>query len=86
MNNLEDDSFQEVVGCGLYIKTIHNLTIVVVDILIMHSVRGYRCFNFNRMGHIARNCRAPKQQYLQQRSVGNKGRGGYQNRVSAVNQ
>ena len=50
------------------------------------SVRGYRCFNCNRMGHIARNCRAPKQQYFQQRGVGNRGRGGYQNRVSLVNQ
>ena len=50
------------------------------------SVHGYRCFNCNRMGHIARNCRAPKQQYFQQRSVGNRGRGGYQNRVSLVNQ
>ena len=50
------------------------------------SVRGYRSFNCNRMGHIARNCRAQKQQYFQQRGVGNRGRGGYQNRVSAVNQ
>ena len=48
-------------------------------------VCGYRCFNCNRMKHIARNCRAPKQQYFQQRDVGNRGRGGYQYRVSAVN-
>ena len=35
VDNSENDLFQEVVACGLYIKTIHNLTIVVVDILIM---------------------------------------------------
>ena len=33
------------------------------------SVCGYRCFNCNRMGHIARKFRAPKQQYFQQRGV-----------------
>ena len=50
------------------------------------SVRGYRCFNCNRMGHIARNFRAPNQQDFQQRGVGSRGRGGYQNIVSLVNQ
>ena len=35
VDNSEDDLFQEVVAYGLHSKTIHNLTIVVVDILIM---------------------------------------------------
>ena len=35
VDNSEDDHFQEVVVFGLHIKTILNLTIVAVDILIM---------------------------------------------------
>ena len=35
VDNSEDDHFQEVMVFGLHIKTIHNLTIVAVDILIM---------------------------------------------------